>query len=160
MVEMHGHERVVAAQVAERAANRLGQIAVVVALDQVGDDLGVGLRGEFVPLRPQVPPQLGVVLDDPVEDDVDLILTVAMRVGVLLGHPAVGRPARMPKPDLRRRRGDGDGTAAVGSVGLDGLAQVREVPDRSHAVDRAVRDHRNAGRVIAPVLELLQSGNQ
>ena len=50
MVGVHGDERVVAAQVGEGAAHRLGQVAVVVALDQVGDDLGVGLGAERWPV--------------------------------------------------------------------------------------------------------------
>ena len=43
VIVVHGHERVVPAQVAEGLAHRLGQVTFVVALDQVGDDLGVGL---------------------------------------------------------------------------------------------------------------------
>src|SRR5262249_39838219 len=153
-------EGVVAAKLAERPAYRLGEIAVVLALDQVGDDLGVGLRGELVALGLQVAAELGVVLDDPVEDDVDLVLTVAMGMGVLLGRPAVGGPARVTEADGRRGRGDGDRPAPVRGVLLHGDAQVREIADSAHAVDLAVRDHRNAGRVIASVLELLQAGDQ
>ena len=50
VVDVHRDERVVAAQVAEGGADGRGQVAVVVALDQVGDDLGVGLGGEVVAL--------------------------------------------------------------------------------------------------------------
>jgi hypothetical protein len=55
---------------------------------------------------------------------------------------------------------DRDRAAAVLRMLLDRGAQVRQIADRAHAVDLAVRDHRNAGRVIAPVLELLEAGNQ
>ena len=72
VVDVHRDEGVVAAEIGEGAANRGGQIAVVVALDQVGDDLGVGLGAELVPVGEQLATQLGVVLDDAVEDDVDL----------------------------------------------------------------------------------------
>ena len=39
-------------------------------------------------------------------------------------------------------------------------AQVGEVADRADAVDPAVLEHRDAGRVIAAVLELLEAGDQ
>ena len=42
----------------------------------------------------------------------------------------------------------------------DRRAQVGEVADRAHAVDPAVLDHRDPGRVIAAVLELLEAGDQ
>ena len=52
----------------ERPAGGLGQVGagVHLALDEVGDDLGVGLRGEAVPLGLQLGPQGLVVLHDPV----------------------------------------------------------------------------------------------
>jgi hypothetical protein len=46
---------------------------MVVALDQVGDDLRVGLGAEAMALGLELAPELGMVLDDPVEDDVDLV---------------------------------------------------------------------------------------
>ena len=78
-------------------------------LDQVGDDLGVGLRAEVVAVLDQLAAQLGVVLDDPVENDVDLAAAVAVGMGVLLGDPAVGRPAGVGEADRRLGLGDGDG---------------------------------------------------
>ena len=51
------------------AAERLREIAVVLLLEQVDDDLGVGLGRERVTALGQLRPQLAVVLDDPVEDD-------------------------------------------------------------------------------------------
>ena len=50
VLDVHRDERVVAAQIGERSANGGRQIALVVALDQVGDDLGVGLGCEDVAL--------------------------------------------------------------------------------------------------------------
>ena len=160
MLGVHRDEGVVPAQLAERLPHRLREISLVVALDQVGDDLRVGLGAEAVALGLQLAPELGVVLDDPVEDDVDLVVAVAVRVGVLLGDPAVGRPSGVGDAGLRGRRLHRHRAAAVLRVLLDRGAQVRQVADRAHAVDLAVRDHRDAGRVIAPVLELLESGNQ
>ena len=46
------------------------------------------------------------------------------------------------------------------AVEADRGAQVGEVADRAHAVDLAVLEHRDAGRVIAAVLELLEPGDQ
>ena len=70
-VGVHGDEGVVAAQLGEGGADRGGQVAVVVAGDQVGDHLGVGFGAELLPFGLEPGAQLGVVLDDPVEDDVD-----------------------------------------------------------------------------------------
>ncbi len=94
-----------------------------------------------MPLADQLAPQLGVVLDDPVEDDVDLLLAVAVRMGVLLGDPAVRRPARVAKTDRRRLLRDSDPAGAIRGVFLERRPQVREIADCAHAVDLAVRDH-------------------
>ena len=45
-------------------------------------------------------------------------------------------------------------------VEADRRAQVGEVADRAHGVDLAVREQRDAGRVVAAVLELLEPGDQ
>ena len=75
----------------------------VARLDEVGDDLGVGLRDEAVTLRGEARLQLEVVLDDAVVDDDDLPAAVLVRVGVLLGGPAVRRPAGVADARSRRR---------------------------------------------------------
>ena len=56
--------------------------------------------------------------------------------------------------------GDRDRAAVVGVARVDGLAQVGEVADRAHGLDLAVVEQREAGRVIAAVLELLEPGDQ
>ena len=92
-----------------------------------------------MPLGLELAAQLGVVLDDPVEDDLDAVLAVAVRVGVLLGHPAVGRPAGVGEPDRRRRRRTATAEPpSPSSVEADRGAQVGEVADRPHRVDLAV----------------------
>jgi hypothetical protein len=69
-----------------------------VLLDEVGHGLGVGLRREGVPVRGEALPELAVVLDDPVQDDGELLgLLRGQRVGVRLGDASVGRPARVPE---------------------------------------------------------------
>ena len=92
-------------------------------LDQVRDDLGVGLGDERVPLALQLVLELEVVLDDAVVDDDDAAGAVAVRVGVLLGRPAVRRPARVA-----------DAVVAVERVGLD---RVLEACDSLPALRRS-----------------------
>ena len=152
---MHRRERVVPTEVGEHGADRLGEVAVVVLLDQVGDDLGVGLGAEDVALVAQRPAELRVVLDDPVEDDVDRVRVVAVGVRVLLGDAAVRGPAGVGEAD--RRRGSGDCNGAVPNAVRaqpHGGTEVGEVADRGDSVDLPVREQRDAGRVVPPVLEL------
>ena len=86
--------------------------------------------------------QIEVVLDDAVVDDDDLAGAVAVRVRVLLGRPAVRRPARVA-----------DAVVAGERVGADDLLEVRQLAGAAAQVDRAVADDRDAGRVVAAVLE-------
>jgi hypothetical protein len=83
----------------------------------VGDHLGVGLRCELGAGVEQTALQREVVLDDPVDDDVDAVARVEVRVGVGLGDAAVRRPARVP--DAARRGADdrGDGAEPSGIAG-------------------------------------------
>ena len=153
---VHGDEGVVAAQLGVGGAGGDGEVAVVVAGDQVGDDLGVGLGGELLPLGLQPLAQLGVVLDDPVEDDVDLARAVVVGMGVLLGDAAVGRPAGVGDAGLRRRHR----ALAVGGAGVQRGAQVGEVADRVLADDLAVVEQGEASRVIASVFEFFEARKQ
>ena len=104
----------------------------------MGDDLGVGLGAEPVALGLELAAQLGVVLDDPVEDDLDAAIAVPVRVGVLLAHPTMGRPASVREADRRRGRRHRDGaTAAVATLAFSAVqadrgAQVGEVADGPH----------------------------
>ena len=99
----------------ERAADGVLQAVVAhLALDQVRDDLGVGLGLELVSLRLQLVLQLEIVLDDAVVDDDDAAGAVAVRVRVLLGRPAVRGPARVA-----------DAVEPVDRLGADGVLEVR-----------------------------------
>ena len=150
MVSMDRHERVVTLELAVRRADGLHEVAVVVVLDQVGDRLGVGLGGEDVPLLREPSTQLAVVLDDPVEDDGELLdLLRCEGVGILLRHAAVGGPARVAEPGRRRRR------CRAGT-----LPQVLEVPDRARVGEAVRLEQRDPGGVIAPVLEALEAVQQ
>ena len=83
--------------------------ALVVAqliFEQVADDFRVGLRGEGVAEGNKVALQLGVVFDDAVVDDRQPAVAIEVRVGVGVGHAAVGRPARVAQrgPTARQTR--------------------------------------------------------
>ena len=72
MVVVDDDEGEVPFELGEREPHGLDEIALVVALDEVRDGLGVGLGGERVALRAQARLQLAVVLDDAVQDDREL----------------------------------------------------------------------------------------
>ena len=91
--------------------------------------------------------ELAEVLDDPVEDDRDLVLDAAReRVRVLEGDLAVRRPARVADPGHRG-----------GAVEARRRLQLVEVADRADVVEALVLEQRDAGRVIAAVLEPLET---
>src|SRR5438046_2530042 len=73
-----------AAEVAGGAEDGGGQAVGLVALDEMGDDLGVGLGAKAVALGGQGFAELPIILDDAVVDDGQLGLTVEvrMRVGI------------------------------------------------------------------------------
>ena len=95
-----------------------------------------------------------VVLDDAVDDDVDAVGRVEVRVGVLLVDAAVRGPAGVADAGRRRARRRRRRAAVPPSPRGDGVAQVLEVADRAHGLDLAAGDHRDAGGVVAAVLEL------
>ena len=88
-----------------------------VLLDQVRDDLGVGLGDEAVVARAQPVFELEVVLDDAVVNDDDAARAVAVRVRVLLGRPPVRRPARVA-----------DAVGAVERLQPDRLFEIAQLP--------------------------------
>ena len=110
-------------------------------LQQVRHDLGVGLGAEGVAAILKLAAQVAVVLDDAVVDDRQAAGAVEVRVGVLVGDAAVGRPAGVAEPD---------GAAGQRGLGLPDLAG----PLLDH--DRAVSRHGDAPGVVAAILELLQ----
>ncbi len=150
MVVVDDDEGEVALEILVGRLHRFGEVAVVVLLDQVHDDLGVRLGRELVPLLLEGEPELAEILDDPVQDDRDLVLLAAcQRVRILLGDLPVRGPACVAEPGRRLR-----------AVVLRDLLQVLEVSYRSQVVEALVLDHREAGRVIASILEALQAVDQ
>ena len=135
------HERVVAAQARVGEPDGLLEpVAVEVARDEVGDDLGVGLRREDGAGVEQLLLELHVVLDDAVDHDVDAVGGVEVRVRVLLGDAAVRGPARVADAGRGGRGEHRDGALAVAAL-LDGGAQVREVADGADGLEAVLALH-------------------
>src|SRR5205823_2824827 len=132
------------------ARERPREIAVVLALEQVDDDLCVGVGRERVTSRGESALQLAVVLDDSVEDDRELAgVATGQRVCVLLVDRAVRRPAGVTETVPRDR-----------TVRTGRLDEVLEIPDGADVVETAVLAEGDARRVVAAVLEPAQSAEQ
>ena len=133
----------------------------VVMSDQVRNHLSIGLGGEFgsIPLQPAL--ERYVVLDDAVHDHVDAVGGVEVRVRVLLGHPAVcGPPGVADTGAGRGPLGHGHGAAARLIERIDHAVQRAQVADRANSMDPVSLQDRDAGAVVAAVLELLQPCQQ
>jgi len=109
-------------------------------------DLRVRIGEKFVPLRAQALFQLDIVLHDAVVDDDHVPGPVGM--GILLGRRAVGGPPRV-----------GEAEAALEAP----LAQPRQLVNfafLARDLDPAVAGDGNPGRIVPPVLKLLQCVDQ
>jgi len=150
LTPVHHHQRVCPLHAPERGADRIGEIALVGVLDQVGDRLGVGLRRERVAAGFQLVPELAEVLDDPVVDHRDLPGAVLVRVGVEVVRPPVGCPAGMGEADRRMR-----GAIRDGRLEIDQLAGLL-----LHEQLAVFADQRDARGVVAAVFEPCQALDQ
>src|SRR6185503_5899508 len=147
MILVDRDERVVPLELVVRPPHGLDEVALVVLLDQVRDRLGIRLRGERVAGGGESGSQLTVVLDDPVEDDRERLGALCGQwVRVLLGDPAVGRPACVAKPGRRGRR-------RLART----LAEVLERADGARVPQAGALEQRDPGRVVAAVLEALEA---
>ena len=125
----------------------VGEVAhpVVLAADELGGDLGVGLGAELDALGEQLLLERVEVLDDAVVDEGEpAVVAAAVRVRVAVGGAAVRRPAGVPDAGARRRR-----------AGAPRGAERRfsSLPARFSDVMPSVGDQGDAGRVVAAVLE-------
>ena len=150
LAPVHDHERVGALDAPERRADRVREITPVGVLDEVGDGLRVGLRGEPVAARLQVVPELAEVLDDPVVDDGDVTAAILVGMGVEVVRPAMGGPAGVGEADGRVGRPVGDRRLEV-----DELAGFL-----LHEHPAVLADERDPRRVVAAVLEPRQAFDQ
>jgi hypothetical protein len=141
----HG-DRVDAFDLADRAPHGRLEVAVEVLGDQVDDRLGIGLGDERMAGGGELLAQRQEVLDDAVVDDDDLAACVPVRVGVLLARRPVGGPARVADAERAFQRLVAEHRLEVGE--LAGGAAHLEL-----AVDV---DHRDAGGVVAAILEQLE----
>jgi hypothetical protein len=114
-----------------------------VLCDELGDDLGVGLRREGGATGDQLVLQLGKVLDDAVVHDGNAI--DEMRMGIGLGRRAMRRPACVGDADRAGERFFGEA-----------LFEIEQLAFGAAAHQLAVDDGGNAGGIIAAVFKALQ----
>src|SRR5262249_38214150 len=137
-----------ASQLTERATHgfveprRIAQMA----LDQVRDDFGIRLGGEPMTVGCQPLSQRYVVFDDAVVNDDEAARAVGVRMRVLVRGAAMGRPAGVAYADEPLYR-------TVTQQAFEDLDPARGPPD----LEPFRADHRDTGRVVAPVLEALET---
>jgi hypothetical protein len=84
--------------------HRFFEICPIVALlDEMSDHFGVGLRAEDVSPALELLLEGQIVLDNPIMDDRDLSVAVAVGVSVRVRWGAVGGPAGVAQPNRSRR---------------------------------------------------------
>ena len=123
-----------------------GEALVESFLNEVGDDLGVGFRGEVVAAIQEVLLKLEIVLDDAVVDDGEVLVAAGVGMAVGVGGVAVGGPAGVSQAGIAL----GNLHQGIGGEAhhlADGLAEL-EV-----AVFVADGD---AGAIVSAVLQPLQ----
>jgi hypothetical protein len=130
----------------ERRPGGVLERAPVVGLHEVGQDLCVGLGHEAVAGGGEARLQLEVVLDDAVVDDHDPSRAVLVRVGILLGRPAVGRPAGVADAPLAGER-----------LAEQALREVAELARGAPPLEAAVPHDGDAGRIVPAVLQSPQA---
>ena len=143
-------DRVGAAQAADGAANRLEQVVALAhqAVHEVGDDLGVGLGIEPIARAVQLFPQFLVVFDDAIVHE-GHCTSGKMGVGICRGRGAVGGPARM-----------GNAAASLnGVIGQHGF-EVGDFATGARTFDAFGRLHRDSRRIVTPVFQRPQAGDQ
>ena len=116
------------------------QALIQIVGDEMQHRLGVGLGLEHVALGGELVAQLLEVLDDAVVHDGDALVHV--RMGVALDRLAVRRPARVAEAGVALQR-------MVGEPQLEVLELALGAP----AVEMAVLDGGDAGRIIAAIFE-------
>jgi hypothetical protein len=143
---VHDDEGIRSLELAERRPHRIGEVALVGLLDEMGDRLGIGLGRQRVAARLEPVAKLAEVLDDAVVDDGDVAGAVLVGMSVEIVRPPVGRPARVSQADGSVRGAVRDRGREVGE--LAGLLLHEQVA--------GLVDERDAGRVVPAVLEPLQ----
>ena len=109
--------------------------------------LGVGLGAEDIAERRQLAPQRLEILDDAVMDDGDPV--GGDRMGIGLGRQAMRRPAGVADADRPLHR-----------LVIEPPGEVDELALGAAALDAAVDQGRDAGRIIAAIFEAAQPFEQ
>ena len=142
-------EREGAAQPRQRRLDRLDRRRAAFHLlgDEVRDDLGVGIGGELGALFFQLAAQLGEIFDDAVVHDRELFGGV--RMGVVLGRPAMRRPA-----------GVADADGAVERLAQEPGFEVFQLALGAPAHELAGFERGDARGIIAAIFEALERVDQ
>src|SRR5262249_26116456 len=129
-----------------------GPVAVAfvkeILLDQMSDDLSIGLSGELVPFFNQLLFEREIVFDNPVLHNDDFAGSVAMRMSVFFRGTAMRRPARVA-----------DSVHALKRFEPDSLFQVAQLAFSAPHLEFArvtVAGHGDPGRVVSAILQLLE----
>ena len=143
------HDRERPAQFEHRLAHRLGQAHAGAhpLLDEMRDEFGVGLGTQLMTASDQLRAQFDVVLDDAVMNDRNRARLV--RMGIALRGTPMRRPSRVANSDrsLKRRA-------------IKRAAQVLELADRAADFHPGAADRRDAGRVVAAILQARERSEQ
>ena len=138
-----------AGELLEGRADGVGQFRTIVELqrDQMGDDLGVGVGRERMTCGQQPVAKLGEVVGDAVVDDHHAPGAVTVWMRIRIGDRAMRRPP-----------GVADADGAVDGFGLHQSLEIVQAPSPPPHADAFRTQHGQARRVVAPVLERTQAG--
>ena len=153
LVAVHREEGEGAVEPRHGGAEGLGELAdaAVLAPEQHGGDLGVGLALEGVALGEELVLQLGEVLDDAVVDEGESSVVAEVRVRVAVGRAAVRRPAGVADA----------GAAAVQGRRLEVVGEHLELAGALRRLDDAVVvDDGDARRVVAAIFEATKASHE
>jgi hypothetical protein len=127
-------------------------VEIELVLDEVGDDLGVGLGDELVALGDERLLEGQVILDDAVVDHDERARAVAVGVGILLCGAAVGGP-----PSVADAEGAVHGRALDDGFQVAKLAGSATKLQAAAAVACGVSGYGDAGGVITAIFEATQA---
>ena len=130
-------------------AHSLGKPLCPVALNQVRNDLCIRFRSEAMPICCEGSSKLTVVLDDSIVNDGQSPPAVHVGVGIGVRGASMGRPARM-----------GDPEGSLGGSGSDERLERDDLPDRLPHLEAIPVDRRDPRRVVASILEALETLDQ
>ncbi len=150
LMPAHDDNGVSAFELTHGHTSRLSKIAVSASssesLDQLDDDLGIGIRIEDDAFSHQILTQFKVILNDSIVDDDEITVHADVRVRIAFRGCAMRRPARVTDPDLPCDR-----TAAHPIAQIGQLAHI--APDG----DLPVFKHGQPCRVVTAIFQALQT---